>query len=176
MPKNASFKALLGWLARVSAILVLAGCAQSLYAQTFDFSFSGPGISASGVFDTTFVSGDEYLVTSISGTQNGNTMVLLPPGGYASNDNLIFSTPPYLDLPGVSFDFLVGTTMYNVYYDAGLSEYIECNSVTDGACFAPSGVALTSFTLTQTPESGTMLLFGTGLLMIAGVLRRTMFG
>jgi hypothetical protein len=174
MPKNASFTALLGWLARVSAILVLAGCAQNLYAQTFDFSFSGTGISASGVFDTTFVSGDEYLVTSISGTQNGQTMVLLAAGVYAANDNLIFSTPPYLDLGGVSFDYLVGTTMYNVYYDAG--KYIECNSVANGSCVAPAGVPLTSFALAQTPESGTMLLFGTGLLIIAGILRRTMFG
>jgi hypothetical protein len=165
-------KAVLGGLARLSAVLVLLGCAQSLHAQTFDFSFSGGGFSASGVMTTTLVSGDEYLVTSISGAQNGSAMTLLGVGAYGSNDNLIFTTPPYLDVAGVSFSVMMGGVDYNVYYDAGLAEYLECSSAVYSICYEGDGVTLTSFALAPTPEPGSMLLFGTGFLLIGGILRR----
>lgn len=73
-------RASLGCLVRLSVVLILAGCAQSLYASTFDFTFGGSGISASGTLTATFVSGDQYLVTSMTGMQNGISMTLLTPG------------------------------------------------------------------------------------------------
>jgi hypothetical protein len=166
-----STKVVLGGLVRIFAVLILFGCAQSLYAQTsFDFTCGGCGGStASGVLTTTFVSGDTYLVTALSGTQGGDPMTLLPPGGYADNDNDVFSVPPSLDTAGLSF--LVGTTDYNIYWDGG---YFECNSVDDGVCEPLSGTSVT-FALTPTPESGTLVLFGSGLLVLAGILRRKLF-
>lgn len=171
-----SMKASLGFLARLSAVLVLLGCAQSLYAQTFDFSYTGSGITASGDINTTFVSAGEYLITSLSGTQNGNPMTLLPPGSYGSNDNLVFFPAPFLDLAGASFSIMLGSVDYNVYYDAGLAEYLLCNSGVDAVCFAGDGVVV-DFTLTPEPipEAGTMVLFGSGLLALAGILRRKLF-
>jgi hypothetical protein len=166
-----STKAVLGGLVRLFAVLFLLGCAQSLYAQTyFDFTCGNcGGSSASGVLTTTLVSGDTYLVTSLSGTQGGDAMTLLPPGGYGGNDNDVFSVPPFVDFSGLSF--LVGTTDYNIYYDGG---YFECNNVDDGVCNAGSGIPV-SFALTPTPESGTLILFGSGLLVLAGILRRKLF-
>ena len=166
-----SMRAVLGGLVRLFAVLFLLGCAQSLYAQTyFDFTCTGcGGSSASGVLTTTLVSGDTYLVTGLSGSQGGDTMTLLPPGGYGGNDNDVFSTAPFLDFNGLSF--VVGTTDYNIYYDGG---YFECNNVDDGGCIAPSGIPV-SLALTPTPESGTLILFGSGLLVLAGVLRRKLF-
>jgi hypothetical protein len=163
-------KATLSCLARFSAVLILLGCAQSLYADTtYNFSFDGSGITASGSVTAALQFGDEYLVTSLSGTQNGNPMTLLPPGGYAANDNNFSTLAPFLDVAGVSFS-LPGGTDYNVYFTGGT--YYECNSVDNGACYYGSGVPLTSGSLSLTPEPGTLVLFGTGLLGFAGILRR----
>jgi hypothetical protein len=169
-----SMKAVLGGLVRLFAVLFLLGCAQSLYAQTyFDFTCGGcGGTSASGVLTTTLVSGDQYLVTALSGDQGGDPMTLLAPGGYAGNDNDVFSAAPFLDGAGLSF--LVGSTDYNLYYDSGTGGYLECNNVDNGPCETGSGIPVT-FALTPTPESGTLILFGSGLLVLAGVLRRKLF-
>jgi hypothetical protein len=171
-----SMKAILGGLVRLFAVLFLLGCAQSLYAQTyFDFTCTGcGGSSASGVLTTTLVSGDTYLVTGLSGSQGGDTMTLLPPGGYGGNDNDVFSTAPFLDVAGLSFSTLLGTVDYNLYYNSGTGGYMECNNVDNGVCEAGTGIPV-SFALTPTPESGTLILFGSGLLVLAGILRRKLF-
>jgi hypothetical protein len=170
-----SMKAILGGLARLFAVLFLLGCAQSLYAQTyFDFTCTGcGGTSASGELTTSLVSGDTYLVTALSGTQGGDAMTLLPPGGYAGNDNDVFSTAPFLDVAGLSF--IVGTTDYNIYLN-GVGGYMECNNVDDDGCETGAGIPV-SFALTPapSPESGTLILFGSGLLVLAGILRRKLF-
>ena len=151
---------------------VLTG-AQNLFANsvTFDFSFSGTGISSSGTFAATLVSGDEYLVTSISGMQNGFTMTLLPPGAYAGNDNEVFSSGPFLDGSGLGFVLSNGTADYNIYYDSSTGTYLECNSAT-GPCGRGDGTVLTNFTLTEVPEPGSMMLMGSGLIGLAGMVRR----
>jgi len=150
---------------------VLTG-AQNLFANsvTFDFSFSGAGISSSGTFAATLVSGDEYLVTSISGMQNGSAMTLLPPGTYAGNNNEVFSSSPFLSFGGLAFVLANGSTDYNIYYNASTKSYFECNSAS-GPCGAGDGTPI-SFNLTEIPEPGSMMLMGSGLIGLAGMVRR----
>ena len=100
-------------------------------------------------------------------------MTLLPPGGYGGNDNDVSSVPPFLDFAGLSFSVLLGTVDYNIYNN-GSGGYMECNNVADGVCEGGAGIPVT-FALTPTPESGTLILFGSGLLVLAGILRRKLF-
>jgi hypothetical protein len=158
-------------LAALPVLLFLLTGTQHLFADsvTFDFSFSGAGISSSGSFKATLVSGDEFLVTSISGMQNGFTMTLLPPGGYAGNDNEIFSSGPFLDGSGLAFVLSNGSGDYNIYYDSSTGIYHECNST--APCGRGDGTPI-SFNLAQVPEPGSMMLMGSGLIGLAGMARR----
>ena len=163
-------------LAAVPVVFLFLGCAQNVLADsvTFDFSFTGPGITASGTLTATLVSGSEYMVTSISGMQNGAAIALLAPSTYGGNDNEIFSTKPFVNTAGVGFTLSGGTTDYNIYFDPSTVAYMECNS-TMGTCSAlGSGVAIKG-TLTEVPEPASLMLFGSGLLGLAGVARRKFF-
>jgi PEP-CTERM motif len=163
-------KASFVWFLRLSAVLILLGCAQNVYASTFDFTFGASGISASGTLTATLVSGDEYLVTGLSGMQNGMSMALLAPGTYGDNDNNLFSSAPFLDLYGLAFS--AGGLDYNIYYDAALTEYLLCSSAVTDCQVGGEGTKVKFGSLTATPEPGSLLLLGTGLLGFAPLLRR----
>jgi hypothetical protein len=145
-------------------------------AQTaFSFSYSGAGISASGIFDisplTPPVSG-EYLITGLTGTRNGSPITLLPgsPNGAVQSsgsvfwDNIFYNPPtaadPYLDFNGVGFSS--NGNDYAVYYDSGA--YYEANQLTT--------VPLTSVSLSAVPEPGIYALLGSLGLTGAALLRR----
>ena len=163
-------KTLLVWIARLFALLIVLGCAPSLHASTFDFTFSGTGISVSGSLTATLISGNDYLVNSINGMQNSMAITLLAPGTYGDNDNNVFSSGPALDVHGLGFS--IGSTDYNIYYDASLSAYFECSSAVTNCHAAGDGTQLTSGSLTATPEPSSLLLLGTGLLGLGPLIRR----
>ena len=146
--------------------------------------YSGAGITASGKF-TTLDSPDAqggYLITSIAGARNGQTITALQPTGtwipgnepYAV-DNLVFVGPgPQLTKAGFGFALADGTYSNPFYADfLPTPGYLEFYSMPDSDSSTELAVAF-SATLVSTPEPATfaLLFLSLPLCYMIGVLMR----
>lgn len=137
-------------------LLFLLLAAKSTFAQTFDVTWTGLDGPGSAVFSTTYEGGGEYLINSISGTQDLIPIWLLGAAEFNGNDNLLYSpgTPGLLDNHG--FSFMAGAYNYNIYYPVSPAVYVDCSSAV-GSC-SGGGYNLRTFTVTPTPEPRTFFL------------------
>jgi hypothetical protein len=95
----------------VLSVFALATTPPARASQLFAFNYSLPGtgltpmaVSASGFFATTDLSGGSYTVTGVWGTWNGLAITgVAAPGGFGSNDNLLFPAAPLVDSNGLGF-------------------------------------------------------------------------
>jgi hypothetical protein len=157
------------------ALLVSAFALSSSVARadisTFNFTYvdistGGMMVDTTGQFGAQLISGNEYLITSISGTRNGVTITsLLPPGSDFdfSIDDLLF-VPPGTPNGFLSNTFTSGfgfTTAdgkaYNPYFDPGSGntfEYLANSGSVPGTQI--------SLLVTATPEPSYYLPIGAG--------------
>jgi hypothetical protein len=146
-------------------------CAPALPADVvWDWSYDGNQYSGSGTFDTestltTGLSGfTGYRILSISGTWDGTGINdLLPPFGYASNDNLLALSTPQLSLNGVAFETSDG--FFDIHYTGSLNNYKVENPVLDD-----NGQGTFAATV-ETPEPTTTVLMGSALLVLGLLVR-----
>jgi hypothetical protein len=145
-------------------------------ADEFSFSYTGAGISASGILTATNENNGTFLVTSIAGQRNGFSMTLLaldsfppPASSLFPNDNLLIepAAPELLDIFGISF--ASNGKDYNIYFpNVGPNQfYQECS---DGVC-AGAQTPIT-FSATQVPEPSSWLLLLSVLAIVGRLVRQ----
>jgi hypothetical protein len=159
------------WLTRmgvvVFAVFATLASTTSARADSFGFSYSGSGFTASGTLTTDPLSDGSYLITGLSGTQNGQTMTILDPGEFLSNDNLLYPSAPFLDFDGLSF--VADGIDYNVFFNSNTSAGPVGYYIASEADIFGSAI---SFSVTPAPEPLSVLLLGFGLLGVLGLRKR----
>lgn len=175
----------------VVALLILGTQVPTAHADSFDITWTGPFGSGSVTADTTNEGGGEYLITSLTGTQDGLSVSLEPTGTYANNDNFIWpgggpssscyssEVSPSSELDNCGFSFTDGTNSYNIFAPFTSvvpgTTYWECSSAVDDCEGLAPDVAseLTSFSITpavtSAPEPRSLILLSTGILILIGM-------
>ncbi|MHB1675638.1 MAG: PEP-CTERM sorting domain-containing protein [Acidobacteriaceae bacterium] len=168
--------------AKLSVLVVLAVSSAAIaHAGTisYDFSYSGTGVNASGVLTTSstadpnYAGANEYDITSLTGTRNNLPMSLgCASCGYGYGTNLFNPTSffPWNTRQdyGIAYSLEISTPgggYYSLETPNQGGSLGEMNTNNDN--FIPI-----TFTAAVTPEPPSLLLLGTGLLGMAFLLFR----
>ena len=155
------------------AAAALLSVSLAAHADTFNFSYTGTGISASGTF-TGGLTGQAgvYSITSITGSRNGRAISGLDNNDAFADQLLYFPAttvsgvllnPTYVDNDGIAF-FVDGID-YNIFSSVTRPTVVEND-------LGPAIDLSVSRAIAVTPEPSSLALLGTGILGVAGVLRK----
>ncbi|HZL26218.1 MAG TPA: PEP-CTERM sorting domain-containing protein [Acidobacteriaceae bacterium] len=186
------------FLSALAGLLLFAGA--TAQASTFTFNFSGSGFSGSGILTGTAdpFTANAFDIGSATGTIDGNQIVLAPGSTGDSHSQLTDPTGAFyvndviylngnqgnlgggpgtsvVDNNGLLFFDPSTSTYYNIFSGSPVGN----DQIINRPGIYPNSVPIT-FTVSETfasqiaatPEPSSLMLFGTGLLGAAGMLRR----
>jgi hypothetical protein len=167
----------------LAALALAVLCTQTSKADTFNFSFTGSQFDGSGTFTATHDSGNQYTITGISGTVDGQTITgLLNVNAFDHNDNLLFDPGNFFgvlpfDQQGVSFQLGSGShiSQVNLAEGDGFFSLFTIGDLNPPGKGGDTEEILDLYVGAATPavpEPGTLALLGTGMLAAAGAIRR----
>jgi hypothetical protein len=164
-------------LVAFAMVLAFTLAVSTANAEDFTFSALGAGFSASGVLTGTVdsINPNLYHLTDITGSVNDAAgtstftgIVALGTNSLFNYNNDLTTTLPQLDFSGFLAN-LSNSSAVNFYYSSG-TYYASVNPPSDSN-YNP-GYALNSFTASPVPEPNSLILLGSGVLGLAGIVRR----
>lgn len=150
--------------------IVLATASLSL-ADTWSFSYSGGGYTATGVFTTGNV-GSPYTILGITGTADGYAITGL--STYAGSDQLLYMPPTggyYADFGGISFSNANGVDYNITLAPTGNSNNLIVSTV-DPVGYPENSVPI-NMNVSHIPDGGvTIMLLGGALFGLESLRRK----
>lgn len=155
-----------------TAVALALSAAGSAHAEMFEFQFTGTGVTADLFANA---SGLGAPITSITGSLTDTnvgpgTFVVTGLSSYASADNLLASTAPWVTYSGLSFTTDTGGS-FNLFDNGGTYQLLTSTS-NPGGYANGAGFTNLSMTVTAVPEPGALAMMMAGLLGLVGVSRR----
>jgi PEP-CTERM motif len=153
--------------------IFLTGIMASASVVTFSYG-DGSTLEVQGTLIGTF-NGNVFTATSATGTYNGTPISLVSPGvdGAFIYDNWVYlpAAPQFLDLEGLVFN-VAGLGDVNVCAGTGCAGFAGYTNISDFGGYQFTNLTHAEFS--STPEPSTLVMFGSGIIGLAGGLRRKM--